>query len=132
MLDSYAVVAVDWKNSNRLRLKTQGIFRAHPQTLYRVHRPAAVIVTLLLATGDIESNPGPVQYPCTVCEKPVKRNQRGIMYDGCSQWTHARCGGVGEAEYLVLTAYDSCVHAVYNQSFQLLVIIPHRCYCNPK
>ena len=25
MLDSYAVVAVDWKNSNRLRLKTRGI-----------------------------------------------------------------------------------------------------------
>ena len=35
----------------------------HPQSLYRVHRPAAAIVTLLLASGDIESNPGPVQYP---------------------------------------------------------------------
>ena len=100
MLDGYAVVAVDWKNSNRLMLKARGI--------YRVHRPAAVIVTLLLASGDIESNPGPVQYLCTVCEKPVKRNQRGIMCDGCSQWTHAHCGGVGEAEYLLLTAQESC------------------------
>ena len=107
MLDSYAVVAVDWKNSNRLRLKTRGIYRVHPQRLYRVHRPAAVIVTLLLAAGDIESNPGPVQYPCTVCEKPVKRNQRGIMCDSCSQWTHARCGGVEEAEYVLLTAHQS-------------------------
>ena len=107
MLDSYAVVAVDWKNSNRLRLKTRGIYRVHPQRLYRVHRPAAVIVTLLLAGGDIESNPGPVQYPCTVCEKPVKRNQRGIMCDSCSQWTHARCGGVEEAEYVLLTAHQS-------------------------
>ena len=26
------------------------------------------------------------------------------MCDGCSQWTHARCGGVREAEYLLLTA----------------------------
>ena len=99
LLDSYAIVAVDWKNSNRLRLKTRGIYRVHP---------AAVIVTLLLASGDIESNPGPVQYPCTVCEKPVKRNQRGIMCDGCSQWTHTRCGGVEEAEYLLLTAQESC------------------------
>ena len=107
MLDSYAVVAVDWKNSNRLRLKTRGIYRVHPQRLYRVHQPAAVIVTLLLAAGDIESNPGPVQYPCTVCEKPVKRNQRGIMCDSCSQWTHARCGGVEEAEYVLLTAHQS-------------------------
>ena len=108
MLDSYAVVAVDWKNSNRLRLKTRSIYRVHPRRLYRVHRPAAAIVTLLLASGDIESNPGPVQYPCTVCEKPVKGNQRGIMCDGCSQWTHARCGGVGEAEYLLLNAQESC------------------------
>ena len=104
LLDSYGVVVVDWKRSNRLRLKTQGIYRVHPRRLYRVHRPAAVIVTLLLAAGDVESNPGPVQYPCTVCEKPVKGNQRGIMCDGCSQWTHARCGSVGVAEYLLLTA----------------------------
>ena len=104
LLDSYGVVVVDWKRSNRLRLKTQGIYRVHPRRLYRVHRPAAVIVTLLLAAGDVESNPGPVQYPCTVCEKPVKGNQREIMCDGCSQWTHACCGSVGEGEYLLLTA----------------------------
>ena len=54
MLDSYAVVAVDWKNSNRLRLKTRGIYRFHPQRLYRVHRPAAVIVILLLASGTLK------------------------------------------------------------------------------
>ena len=107
LLDSYGVVIVDWKRSNRLRLQTQGIYRVHPRRLYRVHRPAAVIVTLLLAAGDVESNPGPVQYPCTVCEKPVKGNQRGIMCDGCSQWTHARCGSVGESEYLLLTAEQS-------------------------
>ena len=34
-------------------------------------------------------------------------NQRGIMCDGCSQSTHARCGSVGEAEYLLLTAEQS-------------------------
>ena len=72
LLDSYWVVVVDWKRSNKLRLQTRAVYRVHPQRLYRVHRPAAVIVTLLLASGDVESNPGPVQYPCTVCEKPVK------------------------------------------------------------
>ena len=99
LLDRYVVVVVDWKNSNRLRLKTQGIYRIHPQRLYRIHRPAAVIITLLLASGDIECNPGPVQYPCTVCGKPVKRNQCGIACDRCNKWTHAHCGGVGQAEY---------------------------------
>ena len=61
-------------------------------------------MTLLLASGYIESNPGPVQYPCTVCKKPVKGDQCGIMCDGCNQWTHARCGGVDEAEYVLLSA----------------------------
>ena len=65
------------------------------------------LLSLLLASGDVEHNPGPVQYTCTVCEKPVKRNQRGIMCNGCSQWTHTRCGGVKEAEYLLLTAHQS-------------------------
>ena len=37
----------------------------------------------------------------------MKANQRGIMCDGCSQWTHACCGGVGEPEYLLLTAEQS-------------------------
>ena len=126
LLDSYGVVVVDWKRSNRLRLKAQGIYRVHPRRLYRVHRPAAVIVTLLLAAGDVESNPGPVQYPCTVCEKPVKGNQCGILCDGCSQWTHARCGSVGEGEYLLLTAdkksqwfYPLCTQLVATCSLNL-------------
>ena len=29
------------------------------------------------------------------------------MCDGCSQWTHARCGGVEEAENLLLTTHQS-------------------------
>ena len=29
----------------------------------------------LMASGDVESNPGPVQYPCTVCEKPALQKQ---------------------------------------------------------
>ena len=32
---------------------------------------------ILLLSGDISTNPGPVKYPCGKCSKPVKRNQRG-------------------------------------------------------
>ena len=53
MLGGYAVVAVDRKNSNRLKLKTWGIYWVHPQRLYRVHRPAAVIMTLLLISQKV-------------------------------------------------------------------------------
>ena len=72
LLDSYGVVVVDWKIINSLRLKTRGVYRVYPQKLYRVHQPVAVIITLLLTSGDVECNPAPVQYPCTVCEKHVK------------------------------------------------------------
>ena len=68
----------------------------------------SVVFSLLLACGDIETNPGPVyQYPCTVCAKPVRRNQRGIACDRCDKWTHARCGDVGEAEYSLLATHES-------------------------
>ena len=97
VLDSCGAVVANWNRYNCLRTKR----------LYRADRPAVVIVSLLLASGDIESNPGPVyQYPCTVCLKPVKRNQRGIACDGCDKWTHAQCGNVGEAEYLLLTSQE--------------------------
>jgi len=54
---------------------------------------------LLLLSGDVELNPGPVyRFPCTVCSKPVKNNQRGVQCDRCDLWTHASCGGVGSRE----------------------------------
>ena len=90
---------------NWLRLQTRGVYR---QKLYRGHWPAAVIITLLLASGNIECNPGPIQYLCTVCKKPLKQNQRGIACDQCNQWTHAHCGAIGEAEYRLLTTQEDC------------------------
>ena len=49
---------------------------------------------LLFLAGDVALNPGPVQFPCTVCHNPVRINQRGIQCDGCKKWTHARCANV--------------------------------------
>lgn len=49
-----------------------------------------------------ETNPGPVRYPCTMCAKPVRANQRGVMCDTCDLWTHTRCCGISRDEYEVL------------------------------
>ena len=50
-------------------------------------------------------NPGPVyRYPCTICAKPVMKNQRGIGCDRCDRWTHAACCGVSVSEYEQLDA----------------------------
>jgi hypothetical protein len=44
------------------------------------------IIRILLLSGDISTNPGPVKYPCGKCSKPVKRNQRGIYCEDCTYW----------------------------------------------
>ena len=58
----------------------------------------------LLPCGDIEPNPGPnYRYPCTMCKKPVKSNQKGIECSNCSLWTHSHCAGVSDGTYLTIS-----------------------------
>ena len=57
---------------------------------------------LLLLCGDVEVNPGPVSFPCTVCGKSVAEVDRAIECDSCSLWCHALHDGISEAEYNVL------------------------------
>ena len=79
----------------------------HLRTLRR--RPLAIpnCYWLLLLAGDVERNPGPVKFPCTMCSKPVKRNQRAILCDTCYKWTHASCCGIGSDEYRQLSVCEN-------------------------
>ena len=72
--------------------------------------------SMLLLCGDIMENPGPtstitktprLKFPCGVCEKPVKINQKGICCDSCDRWFHTRCCGVGDHMYNILSV-SSC------------------------
>ena len=57
-------------------------------------------LSLLLISGNIESNPGPTyKYPCGECSKPVKRNQPGVQCDTCDIWYHTRCMGISNKSY---------------------------------
>ena len=38
---------------------------------------------LLLLSGDVQTNSGPVRYTCSVCCKSVTSNQQGICCDTC-------------------------------------------------
>ena len=44
-------------------------------SLFLTRRPGNFICSFLLLCGDIQVNPGPVQYPCGVCKKCVKQNE---------------------------------------------------------
>ena len=53
-------------------------------TTFDTNPKFSILSSLLLLSGDINVNPGPTwKYPCGVCKKPVKSNQRGIQCDSC-------------------------------------------------
>ena len=52
-----------------------------------------------MLAGDIETNPGPVKFPCGLCHRPVANNHRALECDTCNQWYHIRCAGVNPNEY---------------------------------
>ena len=49
------------------------------------------LLLLLILSGDIAPNPGPIRNPCGMCEKPVRSNQRALLCDLCEIWFHLKC-----------------------------------------
>lgn len=41
----------------------------------------------------------PISYPCIVCKKSVKRNQKGLLCVNCHLWCHFKCTSVSEAVF---------------------------------
>ena len=50
-------------------------------------------------SGDVHINPGPVLYPCRICDKSVRNNQKGLLCDLCGLWCHIKCANVSGKEY---------------------------------
>ena len=65
----------------------------------------SIIGLLLIVSGDIELNPGPVRFPCGMCGRAVQSNQRGICCDRCDRWFHVRtgCANITGDEYARLS-----------------------------
>jgi len=58
---------------------------------------------LILLLGDVQRNPVPASFPCTVCRKAVKSKQNGVECTRCERWTHASCDGITLSEYKLLS-----------------------------
>ena len=70
-------------------------------------RGKSLVFLLLLLSGDVHRNSGPIyKYPCTICPRPMK-NQRGLCCDWCDLWMHASCCGVSGVDYQWLSC-DNC------------------------
>ena len=42
------------------------------------------------------------KYPCGICSKSVKSNQKAIQCDSCDQWIHIVCNNTTKEEYELL------------------------------
>ena len=61
---------------------------------------------VLLLGRDVEPNPGN-KFPCGICTKPLKINQKGNQCDECNSWFHSKCCDISPAMYNIL-AKSSC------------------------
>ena len=47
-----------------------------------------------------------LKYPCGICCKRVKSNQKAIQCDSCDQWIHIVCNNTTAEEYELLKNQD--------------------------
>ena len=83
------------KTYGNIPMKNFGLRTTNPS------KKSTMLVLLLILGGDVESNPGPVRYPCKICQKPVAKNHRAVMceWHACQQWVHIKCGNVTPEDY---------------------------------
>ena len=84
-----------------------------PALLKRVSAPLVKhgfqLLGLLILCWDIAQNPGPrCKYPCRVCLKTMRVNQRGVQCDFCDIWYHVKCVQMNTQIYNAL-ANSSCI-----------------------
>ena len=62
------------------------------------------ISCLLILSNDIERNPGPrtPKFPCGICTKAVRWNDKGVACDSCNSWFHTKCIGMCDEIYHAL------------------------------
>lgn len=59
-------------------------------------------ILYILLSGDVHYNPGPINYPCTYC------NKKALQCDFCDDWTHLKCTSLSLNEYNTLSISDDC------------------------
>ena len=56
-------------------------------------------IFLILLSGDVCLNPGPLKHPCSSCLKPMARTHKSLLCDECGLWAHIKCERISDKQY---------------------------------
>ena len=70
----------------------------HPKPLLYLSHLSLILILMLLISGDIHPNPGPID-PCSVCSRRVTWKNRSVKCTNCSLWVHFSCSGLSPADF---------------------------------
>ena len=92
----------------------------HPKPLlYQSNTPLSLILMLLLISGDIHQNHGPID-PCSVCSRRVTWGNRSVQCTNCSLWVHLSCSGLSPLTFVKFPrdtlGLAQCAHPLLNSS----------------
>ena len=65
-----------------------------------------LILLLLLMSGNVHSNPGPI-FPCSVCAGNVTWRGKSVQCCTCSKWVHLRCSQLSLSRFRALGSSHS-------------------------
>ena len=110
----------------------------HPKPLHHSsHPPLILIFMLLLISGDIHTNPGPIN-PCSVCSHRVTWGNRSVQCTNCSLWVHLSYSGLSPADFRKISQEHSrtcpMCHPLLNLSplsHPLILYLHPSLYLNP-
>ena len=80
-------------------------FRSPRVALLNWRRHPTYLQLLLTLCGNVHLNPGPVSFPCTVCNCSVNCNHKALLCDGCQLWSHIKCVSVSTKMYEQLQSH---------------------------
>ena len=102
-IKSYTVLSKSMENTtiNRIEILILGANIRNNIHCYvnSKNKHTALYLLILLLQNDIETNPGPVKFPCGACGKDVRHGQRAVSCDCCDAWFHINCQGMSAKTY---------------------------------
>ena len=97
----------------------------HPKPLHYSFHPLLILIfMLLLISGDIHPNPGPID-PCSVYSRRVTWGNRSVQCTNCSLWVHLSCSGLSPTDFRKISPGHSWTCPMCPSSSQPLPSLSH-------